>query len=249
MTHKSFPGRRCDNRAFTLIELLVVVSIIAVLVSILLPALGKARQQAQAAVCSSNLRNMSIAIRYYADDNRNLIPPGFGYDGMTGSRWDAGNYWATAIAPYLTDETNTSGKVLDDTVFQCPGNKLHIRYDTHSSDYRVLVYAMPVKLSTRDYTVWGSGDGGSNWRKLDSVKHAALTVAMLDYWAWAVLTGYGVPNEYDYIIEILGYDSPEPGGTVRPLIHSRGDNFAFLDGHVQWFFEGGEIGQGYVTNY
>jgi len=238
------------RRAFTLIELLVVISIIALLVSILLPALAGARRQAQAVICASNLRNMGLAIRYYADDSRNYLPPGFGYDGMTGARWENRNYWARAIAPYITEHTNRSAKVLNDTVFQCPGNRLHIYYDNASPDNVVLLYAMPVKLSTRDSSVWGSGpDGGGNWRKLDSVKRPTVTVALLDYWVWAVLTGYGVPDEYGYIIDVLGYDSPAPGGTLRPLIHNSADNFLFLDGHVERLAENAEIGGAYVTNY
>lgn len=57
------------KNAFTLIELLVVVAIIAVLVAILLPALGEARNQARAAVCLSNLRQMSTAFRFYTQEN------------------------------------------------------------------------------------------------------------------------------------------------------------------------------------
>ena len=59
---------------FTLIELLVVVAIIALLISILLPALGRARQQGKEAVCRSSLHQLALATTYYADDNQNLLP-------------------------------------------------------------------------------------------------------------------------------------------------------------------------------
>ena len=61
--------------AFTLIELLVVVSIIALLVSILLPALGKARESARRMICQSTLKQLGLGIELYAADNNGLYPP------------------------------------------------------------------------------------------------------------------------------------------------------------------------------
>ena len=63
------------RRAFSLIELLVVIAIIALLVGLLLPALGAAREASRAAVCMSNLRQMGVAANMYANDNRDQIWP------------------------------------------------------------------------------------------------------------------------------------------------------------------------------
>jgi prepilin-type processing-associated H-X9-DG protein len=59
---------------YTLVEVLVVVSVLSFLVGLLLPALGKARVQAQRAVCRSQLHGVGMAMRMYVDDNANTMP-------------------------------------------------------------------------------------------------------------------------------------------------------------------------------
>ncbi len=70
---RRFRSASC-SRGFTLIELLVVISIIALLIGILLPALGKARAAGQAVSCLSNCRQMCVSFNTYATDNNNLYP-------------------------------------------------------------------------------------------------------------------------------------------------------------------------------
>ncbi len=72
-------------RAFTLVELLVVIGIIAVLISILLPSLSRARQAAETVACLSNMRQIQTALLYYANDNQGWVPPGNGFEDAAGN--------------------------------------------------------------------------------------------------------------------------------------------------------------------
>ena len=66
---------------FTLVELLVVIGIIALLISILLPALSKARKQAMIITDLSNMRQVGLAVNMYANDNKGRLPGGYGNAG------------------------------------------------------------------------------------------------------------------------------------------------------------------------
>jgi prepilin-type N-terminal cleavage/methylation domain-containing protein len=72
------------RRGFTLIELLVVISIIALLIGILLPALAQAREVARAIQCGTQMRTLALAAEIYADENRDRYPPR-----VTDPRWTA----------------------------------------------------------------------------------------------------------------------------------------------------------------
>ena len=70
----SYEPSRAGRRAFTLVELLVVVGIVALLIAILLPVLGKARAASNRAVCLSNIRQLGIGILMYCQDNEGYFP-------------------------------------------------------------------------------------------------------------------------------------------------------------------------------
>src|SRR5688572_16159816 len=80
-------GGRSRRRAFTLVELLVVIGIIAVLISMLLPALNRAREQARSAKCLSNLRQLAMGTIGYCNYNKGTFPGQGGSGG--GINWIA----------------------------------------------------------------------------------------------------------------------------------------------------------------
>jgi prepilin-type processing-associated H-X9-DG protein/prepilin-type N-terminal cleavage/methylation domain-containing protein len=94
-------------KAFTLVELLVVISIIAVLLAILMPSLQKARNQAKKVVCSSNMRQMGVALQCYMQENDSHLPVGHSCNVD-----DHNQYWLKVLCKYLKQNL----------LFQCPAD-------------------------------------------------------------------------------------------------------------------------------
>ena len=101
------------RRGFTLVELLVVIAIIALLMSILMPALGRARKQAQAVICQSQLNSWGLSLQLFAHDNDGYFMKSVCYE--TGNPAD---YWTVGLLPYMGGEYDQQSEARD--LFLCP---------------------------------------------------------------------------------------------------------------------------------
>ena len=109
MKLKSTSTPPSHGRAFTLIELLVVIAIIAILASLLLPALAKAKESAKRITCVNDLRQLGMSVTMFADDHEGLYPQrGGSWDSLAGKPKASAvgatsNYWPLQLQAYYVD--------------------------------------------------------------------------------------------------------------------------------------------------
>ncbi|MBC7782780.1 MAG: prepilin-type N-terminal cleavage/methylation domain-containing protein [Burkholderiales bacterium] len=107
------------KRGFTLVELLVVIGIIALLISILLPAMNRAREGAKRSMCLSNLRQVHQAFVFYALDYKDQVPLGY----RVGKQYNSMIYSGTSKKPVLFGWLYANRLIRDPRVYFCPSER------------------------------------------------------------------------------------------------------------------------------
>ncbi|MFA4945355.1 MAG: type II secretion system protein [Lentisphaeria bacterium] len=219
--------------SFTLIELLVVIAIIAILASLLLPALQGAKEAAKGMTCAARLKQCGVASVLYADDFGEALPA-FSCDlGAASRSW--GNYlvtgagpwpasYGTLMSPYLVKmAADWSNKEEALAILRCPNvDRFKFKSDSwlRSHPYVSLFYNIRISYASDSKTGSWNEFGGGNWPTLAQVARPATTIQMGDAnrqdLAWAYLTP--------------GFDSALPGWHGSNYLQS---NRLFLDGHVE----------------
>ena len=223
-------GTIVSRRNFTLIELLVVIAIIAILASLLLPALSKARDKARDISCMSNMRQIGYLFVSYTDNNKGFFPKANGLlDGGSGG-WDGRGRWQDGLYALKTGKTlknRLHWKVDDNTtpsrphdIFGCPAQE-DLPWNSNGTYGLMGHYLINGYIS--NYTAGQYGNQGIF--NIRVVKTPSQTMEIVD----------GSAQNRGDAVPLCDHASQINNGNKARLRHMSGYgvNVLFIDGHAQ----------------
>jgi prepilin-type N-terminal cleavage/methylation domain-containing protein/prepilin-type processing-associated H-X9-DG protein len=213
----------CNRRkGFTLIELLVVIAIIALLMSILLPSIRKAREQGKRIVCLSTLGQLTMCSLMYSDENDDKIVSsmaGIYRPGLTpwvGETWSDTWEQGDPLLPLSLQEEG----IKDGALWKYTKNFDMYKCPTGYVD-EMVTYAMSLAMNGRDDLESNAGELWPVFKMQTNVPRPSERMVFLD-------EGYSSPSNWS-----VAYG--EPSWWDEPSTrHSDGTNFSFADGHAEY---------------
>ena len=153
------------NAAFTLVELLVVIAIISLLAALLLPVFGRSKARAQNAVCVSQLRQLGVAARLYADENQEVLPAAELLPTMPVNPAAPRPRICDVLAPFVGKRAATTNAA---PIFKCPADSAG-RFNQEGSSYewntRLNRHRIDETISSSvNFSGAGSDPGGQPWQ-------------------------------------------------------------------------------------
>lgn len=240
--------RKRTRTAFTLIELLVVIAIIAILAAMLLPVLAAAKAKGQQTKCLSNVKQLGLAWKLYADDNRDwLVPnapitainpnliwcPGQESWGATIANTNVDIFRKCLLSPYMANQF---------AAYRCPAD-----YIPSANGQRIRTYSMNSQVGPYDAT-YQYPNGTANYPGMRTY------TKMTDITAPSPVNLFIFCDESMCSMDDAYLQDPVPGSGIIPNepanYHFKGCCFAFADGHAEphkWV--GGLAALPYKQNY
>lgn len=222
----SWNAKRVGPPGFTLVELLVVVAIIALLLSVLLPALRASRRQAKQAVCLANLRQVGYAVHLYANDFGDQFPASlhWGYDFSRGTPWGYALYGYIAGEPWSRNVAREQWVRVLNSVYHCPLDEILTKaeepFDQWS--YGINVYLGPPVDELKAI--------GVSWHTLSRIPRPAGTITLAEMAARSAMWGGG---RADHVMAHFWTVYGAPAGTeIDQQRHDPGSAYLMVDGHA-----------------
>jgi prepilin-type N-terminal cleavage/methylation domain-containing protein/prepilin-type processing-associated H-X9-DG protein len=248
------------RRAFTLVELLVVIALIALLIALLLPALGKAREQAKMLQCASNLRQIGMAMVQYQNDWKGYLltsSPWYGTDPGLGifANPDNAPYYAHQWTGFLYYKKY----VRDVQVMRCPSDAL-AEYLPHPGGPGHSLFTGPDYPGNLTHFMAGYGYNGRGLGVFGAFSEPYVTPSFPQFVTrWFKITQVIRPAERYWAADnhdVLGDNGHQHMNPIYTQIRHRGNlNILWLDAHVSplhWreaaaHYEGGSLEPWYLV--